>query len=253
MPENLTITISVGDDDTGARQFLALFQDTLEILDAIKREMPADERGDSDQEWPIVAMNKESPPRVTIAGAAAVFSMFINGMNAIEHKTVAPFSTHVMRKVEALGNRLDASPGASVEFSSPDLGKGTATALIKEHAKSAVGERYYEMDGSVDGMLDLIGVVAKLRLVVIDDIDERRIACRFAPELLDKAKDMLGRRVTVIGVVRYRTADDVPVSIEAVDIEQIDDGDGVGFADLPSIDLAPGESSEDYIRRMRDG
>jgi len=68
-------------------------------------------------------------------------------------------------------------------------------------------------------------------------------------------KRYLGKRVTVVGDVKFDAATDRPISIRVEGIEPLDD-DPVKpklFSEMQPIDI-PGElSSEEYIRRQRDG
>jgi len=118
-----------------------------------------------------------------------------------------------------------------------------------------MSERFYEVPGSVDGTLEIVNVHNRAQFSVFESLGNTEVRCRFpvSDDLLAKVRRNLGKRVTVLGMVRYRTATDAPVSITVEDIYELDgDDEPLTFERMPVIDLAPGESSEAYIRRMRD-
>lgn len=112
----------------------------------------------------------------------------------------------------------------------------------------------YETTGSVIGCLDSITVNGDVRLRVTSEATGKPVTCRFERrEVLDEARNLLGRRVAVYGTVRRNYLDE-PVLLEGEGYEAWPERD-----DLPSISSMSGRISKltgdlnvrDYIASLR--
>lgn len=249
MAERLTITVVAGGEDANARAFNAVLDDTLDALEAIARE-----RG-GPTDWRIVALSKNSPPKITLAALsrAGLALTLLNGLAQLEQAAAEPFGREALRAVKRLGDRIGNGVDAVV-FETEGSPAVAPTAAVGRYAGEAIAAGFYYVPGSVDGKLDIVNVHSTTKFSIFDDVDNREVRCAFDPALFDLVKRNIGRRVTAVGDVRYNAGTDLPVSIKVQSLEPLEgETEALLLSDMPSIDLAPGVASEDYVRRMRDG
>lgn len=114
--------------------------------------------------------------------------------------------------------------------------------------------KLHKEHSAVDGMLDLISVRTGVRFSVREHGTGHVVRCTIREDMLDKAKDALGKRVVVEGTVRYRQ-DGVPswitdisdIWIRPQELRPIEELAGT----LP--DLSKGLPAGEFIRRLREG
>ncbi|HHV79053.1 MAG TPA: hypothetical protein GXX40_05505 [Firmicutes bacterium] len=128
--------------------------------------------------------------------------------------------------------------------------------LTLQTAKTAdqILHAFWEDLGSVEGRLEMVTVHEKNQFNVYDELTGHCICCYFKPELLEKVKAGLKKRVSVSGLIRYAaTGRLAQVVAESIDVLSDD-------SKLPSIEemigVAPnitnGLPLEDYLRRLKD-
>jgi len=250
MPERLTITVAAGGDDAEVRAFMAVVRDTLNALDSLERNRLGE--GERPSGWRIVDMDKNSPPSMTIESRTqfALGTLFLAALKNLDAGEPSGLTAAQLRKFHMLGKRIGTVDEADYRVGTESYAPSSAVGL---HAKEALGERYYTAETSIDGRLEVVNVHKKYKFTLYDDMDGHVINCRFEDELLPSVIQLLNRRVTVFGTVKYRADDDQAVSIRAEQLEAIGGDEDVMFVDMPVIDLCPGMSSEDYVRQLRDG
>lgn len=183
---------------------------------------------------------------------------FVAGLNSIEREAELPpyFSDVDLGRVRAISSLLRQT--GSESLTAAHLNGARETATVSEQAGVNVAkilEPRFSGLGSVAGKLEVISVHGPPRFNVYDALTKRAVRCRFAPERLDDVAAALGRRVVVTGVV-HRNAKGDPVKVDRPELRILPDG-----ADLPSVkdliglvpDITGGLSSEEHVRRLRDG
>lgn len=247
MDKSLTITVAVSGKQADARAFANVLDDVLDALDAL-----AKARGVS-PDWQIIALGKHSPATAKI-GSTRHFSIAVSlltGMARLESKPKQPFAPSVVRVVKRLADRV--GNGTEVSLEVPGRRPVIATPQMAKNAGMVLSKRYYELESSVDGRLDIVNVHAKAMFSIFDDSDNREIRCRFPEHLLTEVKVNIGRRITASGLVRFNRETDLPVSIRIDTIDSFEDDPPQLFSEMSSIDIAAGIASEDLMRRLRDG
>lgn len=254
MSERITITVAAGGDDAEARAFSAALQDILDILDSLV----ADQLGKGQAvTWRIVAMSKSSPPKITLECRrnVAVAKRFVAGWNELQKAPANPFPPRAMRATRRLGRRMTRGQLDSVVVESPGIGSVVPTPQIAENADRALSAKYYTIPSSVEGKLDIVNVRTRQKFSVFDDTYTRETRCTFPQDMLDEVKRNLGKRVLVVGNVKHDAATDRPISIAVESIEPIDD-DPVKpllFSEMQAINLIGDSTSDEHVRRLRDG
>jgi len=114
-------------------------------------------------------------------------------------------------------------------------------------------EKQYVTPSSVDGKLDVVNVHSRYRFSVFDELHFKEVRCHFPDHLLDAVKGNLGKRVTVIGDVKFDANTDRPISIMVEEIEPLDECDLKPklFSEMRPINISGDLPSEDYVRRLR--
>jgi hypothetical protein len=111
-----------------------------------------------------------------------------------------------------------------------------------------------EEEASIVGSLDAITVHKGNEFRVWDERNEKAVRCYFSSDLLEKAKQYLGKRVMVVGRSRINKLGNI-VSVSAADIQSYP-SDG----ELPNIEqmsgsvhnITAGMPLRDYIKAIRD-
>jgi len=108
--------------------------------------------------------------------------------------------------------------------------------------------------GSVEGIMETISIHGSPKFVVYQDATNKAVSCAFSQTWLESAKEALGRRVSVAGVVHWNRKDE-PVRVDVEDLRIM-----TSRGQLPPIvqlagsvpDLTGGLTTEEYIRRIRE-
>lgn len=249
MPDRLTIVVTPAADNADARPFARVFEDVLDALDSLAKVDGV--TGD----WEILSLEKRSPPRVTIGSRmnVAVLAILLTGMRQLETGTTSVFDPTTTKIVKRLGDRLGRQvDGVSLQLDGEEAFQPTSR--MARNAGQSIQIGYYTIETSIDGKLDIVNVRKGAKFSIFDDVDNRLIKCTFAEHLLDLVKQNIGKRITAIGTVKYNKKTDQPVSIIVDLIDPLEDDTTPAYlADMPPIRF-PGElTSEEYVRRLRDG
>jgi hypothetical protein len=191
----------------------------------------------------------------------SVAQSFVTGLKVIEYEGVTPpFLSeyglrHASRMTRVIGqegaNRLIAS--VPEEANEAEVTRKSAENIAK------LMQAPYTSLGSIEGHLEGINLHAQPRFIVYEARTKKAVTCLFGPfrnELMDKIKDSLEHRVSVSGRL-YRNAKGEPVRIRLFSPSDLKVF-GVDLKVMPfralggsDRDFTGGESSHEYIRRMR--
>ena len=113
-----------------------------------------------------------------------------------------------------------------------------------------------ECEGSLEGDLDQINVHEGANTFhIYPQVGPNRVLCHFPPKLFDDAVAAVGRRIEVLGTLRFRARAPFPHEIAVSDIDVIArDNDLPDWEDLRgrAPDATGEKSSEGFVREMRD-
>lgn len=244
---------------------LATFMAQLNSLNATitKLDREANE-GKQATEYRIAELSYNSPVRVVIepkargkhpyAGGAIVASL-ARVAHALENGgDLDGFDADLLEDIRSLARPV----GKTVKHTTL-LFNGHALALTqavqtKVDRALAVDE---ECEGSIEGMLEQINIHDGANTFhVYPDVGPRKLSCHFPSRLFDDAVAAVGRRVEVLGTLRYRHGASFAHSISVSKIEvfppetELPDWDDLrGRAPNATGDL----SSEAFVRELRNG
>ncbi len=250
--QRLTITVDGNDGRLPARALIKVLRAAMNLVESIHDESESDE-SEGRIQWTIEKMTKINPGVVTVAADLDdEIDLAVRGLRRINEVAEMPrrFTMRSLRYAKDLVSVLDHGVQEVVIQNGHEA--VVPTQHVSANADELIGAKFYYATASLVGRLSVINVRRELRISIEDEAYTRSVECECAPEFFERAKMYLNSRVIVTGEVRYRRLDDTPVSIVAQDIEPLSE-DHRGFDELKPIDITGGLSSEEYVRRMRDG
>jgi hypothetical protein len=127
------------------------------------------------------------------------------------------------------------------------------TQRVQATADELFGSRkneYWEHT-TLEGELGTISVEGGSKFFVVDRLTGQRSLCLIPHERINEAKNLLERRVWVVGKIRFRG--NKAMRLEAEDFGAMPDRNALPqFSDIVGIDIAGAEDSATYVRRQRD-
>lgn len=261
MPTNeLTITLA----RTGRLSVEALTQtleNALEMLRNLETEFVA---SGTAVRWEVVRVSMRSPLRVTVAPhseskgfssiARRMVKTSLKGFERIERAAALPehFNEEALDAARKMFD-VTRKEGAAITLSSDHENQITLTEQAGKNMEEIASKARLYMDyGTVEGRLEIISVHERDSFYVWETLTNRRVECLANPEQFQDAKDLLGKRVAVSGRIKYRNH--VPKSIHVESIHKMPDGSELpSLEDIGPIDITEGLSSEEHVRRMRNG
>lgn len=273
MPARLSteLSIHVADlaDDVSAESFVAVFRDTLEALNELTRTLDPVHTGEVT--WRIASVSQNSPLKVTIYGesdngiAADAVNSWMRGLkylNSREARLVRPqhFSPKALEATKRVVSQFDKGGLATISYETPQHGwvaTGPFVAanidFIRAAGAPAVGSRYFEEYGTIEGTLDRPASVRVHEFLIYDSLTQESIRCRYGEELTDTVRAAWGHRASVSGVIRYDREKQKRLSMVVHAIRQLRDQDQLPqFDDLRGINISGELDPVDYVRQMCD-
>lgn len=259
MPKELKITLGAKGEAITVDLLIRTLDNTLDMLRTIERSMA--QSGDTIH-WDVVHARMSSPLTMGFMARGAgrlgtkIVKTCVDGFRQLEKKAVAPkgFDDEALEAAERLAAISEKGP--KLKLYVPDeppavLTKQTVTHL-KEISEKA---RVYIEYTTIEGRLEEISIRHTDHVNVWETLTNSRIECRVTAEQMEEAwKAIRARvpRVAIAGRLRYRNNRPTLMLVESIRVLRT-------AAELPQpqdigpIDITGGVSSEEYIRRLRDG
>lgn len=265
----ITITVGGKGEYVSPESLVEVMDGVLKLLKSVDSHMwPV---GAPRYYWRVTAVSMKSPltirweatPTLEDSPPAPVAQTVVDGIKALEKgkrrlpRYFRPDDlVQVHRIVKTYGNsvgniRLEAS-GRKVVSPSTKAGR---TAL--EVRESVLLPEPYEAYGSVEGILRRVTVdrregheASDLQLIERDS--EQIVDCRLSPELAERMKHHLARRVILFGTVRYEGSH-VPQRIKVEDFRAIEEEPLPTLEEIHKlgVNITGGEDAADFVSRLR--
>ena len=212
--------------------FVAIARHTVWLLRTIDKTLTGEPTETA--KWAISRISMASPLHMALTAVPArgnvvprdCITPFIEDWNRLDRgEPPALFTPAMQRKAQELVGRYRAGGVRSVHFRS-----GSIEASPTQRVAAYVTELYdvYTEVGSIEGKLDVIDVHGHEEVKVWDDRYGRAVSCHVTALQIEKAKELLGKRVSVQGCIRCERRRPV----EVVDVFEIA-GLGVVSASCP--------------------
>jgi hypothetical protein len=181
----------------------------------------------------------------------AVIAACVRGVAQVEREAVRPqyFSDKALEATKDLSALLVGEVG---QVSIRGAGQQVS---ITQHVAANVDEvlgSTYVAPASVEGRLDLISIHRRRVFAVWEPLEQRRVECHFPEDMLEQVRGALGKRVLVVGEVRYTASGD-PVSVQVESIRVFpEEGALPPTRELAGLDpeFTGGMDSAQYVRGM---
>lgn len=265
-PDELTIILA----DKDGRVSLELLQESLEnalkMLKSVQEEMLS---SDMQVRWDVVRVKMQSPLELTLRPEVIepgtrkknrklrekLVVTTLKGVTGIEKGTALP-EFFGDRAVNGFRQMLKAvkKEGGQLSFESTRESRIALTEAASQHLEELdFRTRDYIDYGTIEGKLDVISVHDKPSCAVWETLTNIRVECSLSEDQLVEATRHLGRRVAIAGRIHYynhaprrlEVAEPIRVLRDVSELPQI--------GDIEPIDITGGLSSEEFIRRQRNG
>ena len=203
----------------------------------------------------------ETEPRSLLVGknfGPEVAKVYVDGWARIEHEGMSPpyLTEQGMEAARRIVRRIGKEGIEGIVVSGPEQ-----SVTISPEASARLDQLIpvkYRSLGSAEGTLETISIHGSPRFTIYHSRTKKAIRCDIPTtesKLLGRAKEALGRRVYASGRLE-RNARGEPIRIKAEHLRILRERD-----ELPTIaelggkypDFTGGLTSEEYVRRMRDG
>lgn len=269
-----------GDTDAPtAEDLLGQIQDHLDILREVETAIAED--GQSAIVWRVVNASKNTPLTFELEAYARQYAVNIDNRALVVAKRTAEglaelqkrpgrplgFTDRALTRAERIFERVT----NGLDLSEVDFGDGLPDIVITppvahlaiKNVRLALAptDRPYKEFGGVEGIFQSVGRdgFGRKLLYIRHRVSGEEVKCILEGEALKKIEQISvaevyrGRRVVVVGTVRYRGLGKIS-QIDAVDAQFVR-----GRDELPSVDdildesFTGGLSTEEYLERLRDG
>jgi hypothetical protein len=256
--DELIIRLIGREEYISAASFITVVHNTLAILKEVDAEISEQRLGSL--MWRIKDVSLNSPLTVTLLGESRVDELdygrdvieaYTEGLRQIDRspENIPPFFTiaalsQAKRLVAVLNDGIE-----RIFFSLPEQEPVVPTQRVAANVDELT--QVYEELTTFEGGLDSVTLHGK-RIFYVWDVFDGRIACRFPKDMLDQVRTLLGERVSVYGKARFSRAGK-PLSIEIVEARRLPSQEELAqLKDFTGINITNGESSEAYVRSLRD-
>ncbi|MGB0560227.1 MAG: hypothetical protein ACPGVO_00275 [Spirulinaceae cyanobacterium] len=243
--EDNTLIISIDGPHFPFAKFCKAMDSFIALLTEVDKE--TSNSGEKTIEWSIASVRSGGINITAVAipidekldkqRPTEVLSLFQDGIEQLQAAPVIPngFSEAALLYARAFSAILNPNDFAEIRFKSHGWSKSIVPKLkgnIDEITRTT--QKFY---GSVEGVLVSISVAGKQSVGIRSRTDERIVKCYFRDDLLDTAKEALGRRVYVFGLIRQHVhGPKINIQVDEMRI-------------LPSADELP--SVSDILARLR--
>lgn len=265
MPKEITIRLSGQDGYVGVALLIETLENTLKLLRDLERAATA---GGEEIRWEVIRASMQSPLELTIApkksraavmrSAERVVKQYTGGFRLLSREPTAPpeFDEATLRAVEKMVEGIG-KENAKLSISAPDEEPVEISPAVAENVKRAVekAERVgtlYEV-GTIEGMLEEISTHGRDNFTIWEVLTNHRVECAVAnAEQFENAKQWLRGRVAVSGRIKYKNRKPVTIAVEQMRLMKLRTALPQP-SDIGKVDITGGISSEEYVRRLRNG
>jgi hypothetical protein len=207
------LTIDIDGPYFPLEKFQKALEHFLTILSELDRCISS--TGDPVLEWSISSVRNESlhltaeanlvSDDIELTRPSEVIFTFARGMELIQERPERPpiFSNKALRSAKAFSEMLNPENFAEIEFSTGNW-RIQITRSIAANVDDLI-EDFHKSYGAIEGTLVSISIANAQSFGIRDFLEERVIKCYFPDTLFEVARNALGKRVYVFGIIRQRT------------------------------------------------
>lgn len=204
------LTLKVDGPYFPMKKFQKLLQSFSTILTEIDREIS--DTGEVGVEWAITEVQQGSisitaeakiiDDQVEIERNQKIIEVFIDGLELIKQTPQHPlyFTTKALHNVKVFGELIDPNDFAEIKFSTENW-RFNVTKNLSANIDE-ITQKFYSIYGSIEGQLVSINIANRQNIGIRSLTDDKIIKCFFPVELFEQAREALGKRVYVFGLIR---------------------------------------------------
>jgi hypothetical protein len=266
-----TIYLRVGtSDEIALHVFIEALQNFMYALKDLDATLTKNTSGSL--VWNVVKLEKNSPPIIGVAPhqkpsyeraghpdlSKRVEEEFIVNARtlAISGERSEYLSDAALKRLENLAKKTPSiGPMAvytSANGSTPPKDATEITPQTLENVKRLTSVKYSAF-GSIRGSLDEISVHKNHEFRVWDERTHKPVTCKFSPEEIERVKELLGARVTVVGTLTSNSAGN-PISIMAEEVLPTPKRQLPTIQEMSGLvhDFTNGKTLKEYMEELSD-
>jgi hypothetical protein len=256
------LTLKGAPENISLRSFADALTHSVEILEDLDLAISREAKGSL--EWVVtqlatgsLSVTLESRSKLTAHNFGPdTANAFVTGLDKIEKEGASPpyLSEYGIKQARSLAALIGRDGVAGINVT--DLQQTAELSPVAvENARKLIQIKTSAI-GSVEGTIETLSIHGKARFVIYHLRTRKAISCQFDREKwFEKTRDMMGKRVTVHGLVHYNIKGE-PQRVEIEDMRLARDS-----RELPTIEELSGSdpnftgtlSTEEYIRQIRNG
>lgn len=163
-------------------------------------------------EWAITEINEGSiiitaeanllDEQVEIERPQEIIKIFREGLELIKETPQRPlhFTERALKNVKVFSELIDPNNFAEIKFSTENW-KFAVTKNLSANIDEII-QTFYKIYGSIEGQLVSISIANRQNIGIRSLTDKKVIKCFFPDELFEQAREALGKRVYVFGLIR---------------------------------------------------
>lgn len=258
-PMDLSVDVEWASDEVSVSSLFDVLRNAERLFTCV-----SDEMSDVRTKWRVGSLRMSSPLSVSFfprakkgIPPAGATKTILDGLDDLQQGSQRPkfFSNEALRSALALVEILGRS-AVSIQMRSRDHDPVFLTRAVAASCDSLLGVASGHVEwATFEGTLDGVNLHddERRRIHLYDVLTDERIDCEVDEDVdLEAIKRSLTRRVVVSGIARYSS--DGRIRMKVDEFETIpEDHELPTIDDIKGTDITGGLSSEEYVRRLRDG
>lgn len=260
--ELLTIVIKTIGDDVPLSKFVKVLTAVKELLEELSNDMLDEPLRFN---WAITKLSMESPPTIGVGlydvpeslSFKRLQRVTIHGFDSLQNKMrPRDWNDKAMQYGRKLGELIDHKTVTGIALYNGDF-RTEVTTMVIPAVDDFLVPVYKTSQGSIDGHLDMINAHKGVKLGIYRSLDDSFVRANFegvdAKELLETAKNLLGKRVLAIGRIKWNKKG-IPTEILVSSVKEYMEGvPGKSILDMygSDPDFTGGVDPAEFLRRQR--
>lgn len=207
------------------------FQKLLESFSIILTEIDQEisDTGEVGVEWAITEVQQGSiiitaeanilDEQVETERPQRIINVFRDSLELIKEKPQRPlyFNNKALYNVKKFSELIDPNDFADIEFSTENW-RFYVTKNIAANVDE-ITQKFYSIYGSIEGQLVSINIAKRQNMGIRSLTDDKIIRCFFPKELFEQAREALGKRVYVFGLIRqYLHGEKINIQVQEMKV-----------------------------------
>lgn len=219
------LTININGPDFPLEKFKQILDSFSTVLSEIDKEIS--DTGKVGVEWSISEVRQGSiyltveasiiKDNVELDRPQEIIKAFQSGLDVIKDNPIRPkyFNDISLKKAKIFSELIDPNDFAEIGFSTQDW-RFNVTQNLSINIDEII-KNFHKYYGSIEGKLVSISIAGRHKIGIRGQIDNKIIPCFLSDELFETARNALGKRVYVFGLIRqYLHGDKINIQVQEI-------------------------------------